>query len=328
MAGDHPSLSVVMPVFNAMPYLDRAIESILEQSFADFEFVIGDDGSTDGSWDRILHHARRDPRIRAFRSPERLGPVGSSNWTARLASAPVIARMDADDIAHRDRLRTQMALAAAHPGAVLIGSLFDVIDGTGRVVRPLNLWGLMPNRIPAITHTSILYRQQAFEAVGGYCPDSEYFEDTDLYLRLARQGQVLMIAAPLVQHRVSTSSARLNDDPALVEQSIGRYFQPSTKPDRVPPEVFVVIGTLRLWSGYHPGVLGRMLRRMEYRPLSRSLRCFARMLLSTLSPAMYRALVLLVQRVRNWRALKVVRTGHVYQWREGGAAIDLGPMPM
>ena len=50
MAGDHPSLSVVMPVFNPMPYLDKAIESILEQSFADFEFIIGDDGSTDGSW--------------------------------------------------------------------------------------------------------------------------------------------------------------------------------------------------------------------------------------------------------------------------------------
>jgi glycosyltransferase involved in cell wall biosynthesis len=109
MAGDHPSLSVAMPVFNAMPYLDKAIESILEQSFADFEFIIGDDGSTDGSWDRILHHARHDPR------------------------------MDADDIAHRDRLRTQMALAAAHPGAVLIGSLFDVLDGTGRVVRTSRL---------------------------------------------------------------------------------------------------------------------------------------------------------------------------------------------
>lgn len=316
-----------MPVFNAMPYLDKAIESVLEQSFFDFEFIIGDDGSTDGSWDRILQYARRDPRIRPYRSPERLGPVGSSNWTARLANAPLIARMDADDIAHRDRLRTQMALVAAHPGAVLIGSLFDVIDGTGRVVRPLNLWGLMPNRKPPIIHTSILYRKRDFEVVGGYGKDSEYFEDRDLYMRLCSQGQALVIAAPLVQYRVSSSSARLNDDPTLVEQSIGRYFQPSTSSGRVPPEVFVMIGLLRLWSGRRPGVLGRMLRRMEYRPLSRSLWCFARILLSTLSPTLYRASALLMQRVRNWQALKVVRAGHVYQWREGGAAIDLGPMP-
>ena len=130
-----PRLSVVMPVHNALPYLDEAIESILRQTFADFEFVILDDGSTDGSSEALRGWARRDPRIRLVRSGTRLGPAGSSNRVVAEAQGPIVARMDADDVAHPERLKNQLTLLEAEPDAVLIGSLWDVIDESGRKVR-------------------------------------------------------------------------------------------------------------------------------------------------------------------------------------------------
>ena len=128
-----PSVSVVMPVRNAMPYLRSAIESVLAQSFRDFELVIGDDCSADGSLDCASSLAQCDPRIRVVQSRVRLGPVGSSNFVANEARAPLVARMDADDISHPRRLERELKALAAHPRAVLVGALFDVIDGAGRV---------------------------------------------------------------------------------------------------------------------------------------------------------------------------------------------------
>src|SRR6185503_10477643 len=129
------AVSVVMPVRNAMPYLDDAIASILLQSHENFELIIGDDGSTDGSSERIDEWARRDGRIRVIRNGgSGLGPAGSSNWVARAARHPLIARMDADDISMPDRLRAQVLALRADPEAVIVGSLFDYVDGAGRRV--------------------------------------------------------------------------------------------------------------------------------------------------------------------------------------------------
>ena len=101
-------LSIVMPVKNAMPFLDVAIASIIDQSFADFELVIGNDGSTDGSTELLRDWAQRDPRIRLLERIDSGGPVGSSNWVANAAKALIVARMDADDIALPHRLERQL----------------------------------------------------------------------------------------------------------------------------------------------------------------------------------------------------------------------------
>src|SRR4051794_20662021 len=98
-----PKVSVVMPVHNAMPFLDIAVASILGQSFEDFEFVILDDASTDGSTERLREWAARDPRIRLIEEKRNLGPALSSERVAVAARAALVARMDADDISHRDR---------------------------------------------------------------------------------------------------------------------------------------------------------------------------------------------------------------------------------
>src|SRR3954452_11229500 len=107
-AAETPRVSVVMPVRNAMPYLDIAAESILGQTFQNFEFVILDDGSTDGSTERLREWAMRDPRIRLLEEKHNLGPALSSERVARAARAPVVARMDADDVSHPRRLEEQL----------------------------------------------------------------------------------------------------------------------------------------------------------------------------------------------------------------------------
>src|SRR3977135_257076 len=103
----NPLISVVMPVHNALPFLNESISSILAQSFTDFEFVILDDASTDSSLELLREWSRRDQRIQIHESTQRLGLAGSSNAVVSEARSAIIARMDADDVAHPDRLRRQ-----------------------------------------------------------------------------------------------------------------------------------------------------------------------------------------------------------------------------
>src|SRR6266850_1923969 len=103
----NPLISVVMPVHNALPFLDESIKSILKQTLSDFEFVILDDASTDGSVERLREWSRHDPRIHLHESKQSLGLSGSSNAVISKTRAPIIARMDADDIAHPYRFILQ-----------------------------------------------------------------------------------------------------------------------------------------------------------------------------------------------------------------------------
>ena len=112
-----PAVSVVMPVHNAGEFLDASVRSILDQSLTDFEFVILDDGSTDGSLEALRRWARSDRRIRLIENADRTGAANSSNRAARAASAPLIARMDADDVAEPARLERQARVFDDRPDA-------------------------------------------------------------------------------------------------------------------------------------------------------------------------------------------------------------------
>ena len=119
---DTPQISVVMPVHNARPYLDDAVQSIVGQTFRDFEFVILDDASTDGSTERLREWAVRDARIRLIEVRQNLGPALSSERVARAARAPIVARMDADDISYPERLAEQFEILLRY-GCRLVGGL-------------------------------------------------------------------------------------------------------------------------------------------------------------------------------------------------------------
>ncbi|MDP3332522.1 MAG: glycosyltransferase family A protein, partial [Methylococcaceae bacterium] len=116
-----PAASVIFPVYNAGEYLDAAIESILSQTFKDFELLLLNDGSTDGSLSRLEYYASQDSRCKVFTSANR-GLVGTLNEGIRLAAGDILFRMDQDDISLPDRFEKQMRYLAEHPECVLVGS--------------------------------------------------------------------------------------------------------------------------------------------------------------------------------------------------------------
>lgn len=163
-----------MPVHNAMPHLDDAIESILGQTLSDFEFVILDDASTDGSTERLAQWAARDKRIRLLRVDQNLGPVRSSNMVAGAAKAPIVARMDADDISYPERLSDQFRLLRKHPEIGVVASVSDMIDAEGKKIRGPEIWRVL-RRSPFVpfAHGAMMYRRELFERIGGYREECE-----------------------------------------------------------------------------------------------------------------------------------------------------------
>jgi glycosyltransferase involved in cell wall biosynthesis len=177
-ARQDPIVSVVMPVHNAMPHLDAAIQSILDQTFADFEFIIFDDGSTDGSTERLREWAARDSRIRLSHSKVNLGPVGSSRAVVEMASCPLIARMDADDISLPTRLEKQLLLLRQRPDVGLVACACDVIGADGNAVRGPDLWRLARKSwFAPFAHGSAMFHRDLFDAAGGYRDACVYWED-------------------------------------------------------------------------------------------------------------------------------------------------------
>lgn len=222
-----PPISVVMPVRNAMPFLDQAIESTLTQSFEDFELVILDDASEDGSSKRLEHWARQDARIRLSRRDRPSGPAGSSNWVWRQARADLIARMDADDVAAPTRLERQFQVMKADPDAVLVGSTWVGIDAANRTVRPADVAALFdkrPLRFPFV-HGSTMIRRAGLERVGGYRESCDYWEDADLFHRLAESGKVIVLTEPQYSYRFSSASNRLHSNVIRLEEQLTLQVQ-------------------------------------------------------------------------------------------------------
>jgi glycosyltransferase involved in cell wall biosynthesis len=275
---DDQFISVVMPVHNALPHLDAAVRSILDQTHPHFEFVIFDDASTDGSAERLRDWAARDRRIRVLEGHENLGPVGSSSLVVEQARAPLIARMDADDICDPDRLRRQIEVIRTNPDAGLVASLFGVIDERGRSLRGPEVWRLA-RKSPFVpfAHGSIMFRRSVFDEAGGYREQCEYWEDQDLVVRMSFVSKVLIIPEALYQVRQWTKNTRVASDREKVEnavdlmyRSIARLEQNRSYDDllkdpqpssRVDPRVFISAGSLILWAGGRPRLFGRLLRR-------------------------------------------------------------------
>jgi GT2 family glycosyltransferase len=330
-----------MPVHNAGRFLDAAIESILAQTFDDFEFVILDDGSDDGSGERLREWAARDRRIRLIGDGRRRGPAGSSNLVTRAARAPLVARMDADDVARPHRLARQLDLLRRQPSVVLIGGLFTLTDEAGRRVRdaPFYRRGTGPLR-PPFCHPSILFRATAFQAIGGYRPACDGWEDLDLYLRLATQGEVLVVPEVLIDVRLSGGTTRFRDGDRrfraaadLMFQCMERYRRVGSyddmleagpiAPHRPAPAVFVSSGATTLWRGRRPGVLWPMLRESRFEPRLGSLIALAWAIWAEVSPRSLRFALQSLLKLRN-RLARQPLADH-YVWRPAAPLARAAP---
>lgn len=303
MAGPMYDVTVVMPVFNALPYLDEAIASILAQTLTDFRLAIYDDHSTDGSYERALEWAARDRRIGVTRGERRLGPCGSSNAAANLADSDFVARMDADDIAAPDRLAIQLEALRRDPSAVLVGSVFDMIDGAGHLIRSAAL-GQTVGDAPPIAHSSMLYRREVFDAVGGYRERTDYFEDLDLYRRMAAHGTLLVVDRPLIGLRFAGQHARLRDDREDVVERINLRHQPqgqtepTAKGRTISPMAFYSIAVLAVLGLERPRLVGLMLRRLHFHLPAQTLAILGFVAVAEVSPHLARVINRMIGRFR------------------------------
>jgi glycosyltransferase involved in cell wall biosynthesis len=213
-----PLISVLLPVYNQVRYVGYGLESILTQTFGDFELLIVDDGSTDGSSDIISRYS--DPRIRVIRNQTNIGLAPSLNRGMAAARGKYLARQDADDISLPERFAKEVTYLEAHPDVALLGTGADIIDDNGnflwRPARPstdVELKWEMLSRNPFF-HTSVMFRRRVVDKVGGYTTDPVIFrafvEDYDLWSRVAQVGRVFLLPEPLVQYRIypNNSSAR------------------------------------------------------------------------------------------------------------------------
>jgi glycosyltransferase involved in cell wall biosynthesis len=303
-----PLISVVMPVYNALPFLDASINSILQQTLRDFEFVILDDASTDGSLERLRQWAVRDARIHLHESSERLGLSRSSNAVVTKARAPIVARMDADDIAHPDRLRRQWVIMKTEPEVAVVGTLCNGIDTSGREVRPRDRWRLVRRSgyVP-FPHGSAMFRREVFDAIGGYGDAASGGEDQDLFSRMAAHGRVVTLPDVLYSYRYHANNATLFNGMRAVSENHSNNGDPLA--------AFYMLGAMRLWAGESPMLLKPMLRNRPFKLETKSLMIFASALWGHLSPASLKFFLRGSIRARDLLASLTVKDGKPYKWR-------------
>lgn len=206
-------VSVLLSVFNNGDYVRAAIQSVLEQTFGDFELIIVDDGSKDNSAEIIKTHASADPRIRVIRHANQ-GLTASLNIGLRAANAEFIARMDGDDICHPRRLEKQLQAFQRDPDLVLVGSEVELIDAQGREVGPRGhklehaeiRRQLLTGNGGAMTHPAVMFRRSVAEEVGGYDERFLNSQDLDLFLRLSECGAVCNLPESLLYWRQHAKS--------------------------------------------------------------------------------------------------------------------------
>jgi glycosyltransferase involved in cell wall biosynthesis len=193
-------VSVLTPVRDGLPYLEGAFESIRAQSFADWEWVVVDDGSIDGTGARLADLARREPRLRLLATPGE-GLVPALNLGLAAARAPIVARMDADDVAHPERLAAQVAHLAAHPAVLACDTQVELLGGERNSGMHAYVDWVNGHAGPAaiaadlfvespLVHPAVCFRTAAVRALGGYRA-GDFPEDYDLWLRIHRAGGAL-----------------------------------------------------------------------------------------------------------------------------------------
>jgi len=331
-----PRVSVVMPAHNVVPFLDDSIGSIIGQTFTDFEFVILDDGSTDGSAARLSDWAQRDRRIRLYRNTRPARPPYNSNFVVSQARSEIIARMDADDISHPDRLRRQLAVLDRRPDVAVVGALSIGIDAAGRAVRPRDAWRVLRrSSFVPFPHGSAMFRRSVFDEVGGYHEACGGWEEQDLFIRMSARGRVCVIPHVLYSYRYragSVTGTRPTAQAARTEQlrrrcvaewRAGRDY--GALLERPPDDVgraavraaLRAVASVHLWAGQRPRIFRRMLGRDAFEWSPQALFALAWAAWAGASPGSLRVVLRAFVRARDLLAMARLKDQEVWEWRLG-----------
>jgi glycosyltransferase involved in cell wall biosynthesis len=296
----HPAISVIMPVYNAEGYLPAAVESVLTQTFADFEFLALDDGSTDRSLSILRAYEKNDSRLRVL-TRENRGLVASLNELIDAARGRYLARMDSDDICRPQRFAKQISYLEDHPACVAVGSRVLFIDPEGNPIfeapnelthEEIDAAHMSGDLTMRICHPSVLMRKAAVVGVGKYRQEFDVGEDWDLFLRLAEVGRLANLSQVLFEYRqhlgaACYSNARRDVSPKFVKRAVedaaerrGLAINPETL--GTPVDLETPAQTHRKWAwcalsaGHLATARRHALRAVAAEPMSiESLRVFA-----------------------------------------------------
>lgn len=220
-----PRVSVVMAVYNGEKYLREAVDSILAQTFADFEFIIIDDGSTDGTA-RILAEYR-DPRIVKIENETNLGISISLNRGLELCRGKYIARMDADDISNIHRFACQVDYLERNPDIAVLGTGMTIINEDGVITgwqdfhcdSNVTAWAML--HWCSVAHPSVMMSKEFVLRLGGYNPDFRHAEDYDLWTRIIQAGgRISVIPKRLLLYRQNASQFTANHYETIIRVSL------------------------------------------------------------------------------------------------------------
>ncbi len=184
-----PTVTILMSVYNGEKYLEQAVDSMLAQTYGDFEFLVINDGSSDRS--RAILDGYKDPRMRVVDNEGNIGLTKSLNRGIRMSKSRYIARMDADDVSMPDRLEKEVRFLDAHPEIGAVGCNVRLIDGDGNDAGAMAFpetsghirWYML--FFNPLAHPSMLIRREALERAGGYNEEIRYAQDYELWCRMA-----------------------------------------------------------------------------------------------------------------------------------------------
>lgn len=221
-----PKVSVLMSVYNGELYLREAVESILEQTFRDFEFIIVDDGSADNTSQILKAYAVQDSRIVLIRNEENIGLDQSLNKGLKLVQGEYVARQDADDVSLSSRLRLQTCFLDSHPEIGVLGTSVEGIDERGT--------SLGQDRIPidheslhacllvnnCLHHSSVMIRRSLIQELGGYDERMRYVEDYDLWWRVSQLARLANLPDVLLYRRYGVKGITYSNRREMLKASL------------------------------------------------------------------------------------------------------------
>jgi hypothetical protein len=227
-----PRVSVVIPAYNAEPFIHAAMTSILAQTFTDFELLVADDGSTDATVQ--IAKSFSDPRVCVLESKMNLGPAAAQNAGLRAARGEYVAILGADDLALPERLKNQVAFLDAHSNIALVGTAVYLLMPDGSLARapvptdPIAVrWRLLFGN--PIAAPAIMARRAALIQAGCFDDSIRFGEDMELWGRIAEQGKIAQLDEPLTKYRVHPSSltrtlgeARRQWQVKIIKQNLAR----------------------------------------------------------------------------------------------------------
>ncbi|HEY9177284.1 MAG TPA: glycosyltransferase family 2 protein [Flavipsychrobacter sp.] len=215
MQNTTPAITVLLPAYNAAEYIREAIDSVLNQTFTDFELLIINDGSTDNTENIIRQYS--DARIRLHSQPN-TGLVGALNKGLELAKGELIARFDADDVCYPERLQLQYDFMKANPDYILIGSEADYMEEDGSYIFTFKFNAYTDAEIRALNytvcpfiHASVMFYKQDVTELGGYDKGAITFEDHLLWWKLIQRGKVKNMELPLIKVRFNPDSVTVDE---------------------------------------------------------------------------------------------------------------------